>query len=96
MVRCQHCCCVCPQKRSRLVKHLNDSDPSTTSPLMEGTPTIKSHRKLLQIIDTTLLQCYLHVRTLPSSAEAARRVVLSLFSERLRTRIQMILIMSSK
>lgn len=49
------------QKRSRLVKHLNDSDPSTTSPLMEGTPTIKSHRKLLQIIDTTLLQCYLHV-----------------------------------
>lgn len=28
---------------------------------MEGTPTIKSHRKLLQIIDTTLLQCYLHV-----------------------------------
>ncbi|XP_029683915.1 vam6/Vps39-like protein isoform X2 [Takifugu rubripes] len=48
------------QKRSRLVKHLNDSDPSTTSPLMEGTPTIKSQRKLLQIIDTTLLQCYLH------------------------------------
>lgn len=53
---------VSSQKRSRLVKHLNDSDPSTTSPLMEGTPTIKSHRKLLQIIDTTLLQCYLHVR----------------------------------
>lgn len=43
------------------MKHLNDSEPSTTSPLMEGTPTIKSHRKLLQIIDTTLLQCYLHV-----------------------------------
>lgn len=34
---------------------------------MEGTPTIKSQRKLLQIIDTTLLQCYLHVRTSPSS-----------------------------
>lgn len=49
------------QKRSRLVKHLNDSNPSTTSPLVEGIPTIKSHRKLLQIIDTTLLQCYLHV-----------------------------------
>lgn len=50
------------QKRSHLVKHLNDSDPSTTSPLMEGTPTIKSRKKLLQIIDTTLLKCYLHVR----------------------------------
>lgn len=33
---------------------------------MEGTPTIKSHRKLLQIIDTTLLQCYLHVSPKPS------------------------------
>lgn len=49
------------QKRSHLVKQLNDSDPSTTSPLMEGTPTIKSRKKLLQIIDTTLLKCYLHV-----------------------------------
>ncbi|KAF3845427.1 hypothetical protein F7725_008590 [Dissostichus mawsoni] len=39
---------------------LNDSDPSPTSPLMEGTPTIKSRKKLLQIIDTTLLKCYLH------------------------------------
>ncbi|TRZ04357.1 hypothetical protein DNTS_015169 [Danionella cerebrum] len=48
------------QKRSHLVKHLNDLDPSTTSPLMEGTPTIKSRKKLLQIIDTTLLKCYLH------------------------------------
>ncbi|XP_065123366.1 vam6/Vps39-like protein [Paramisgurnus dabryanus] len=47
------------QKRSHLVKQLNDSDPSTTSPLMEGTPTIKSRKKLLQIIDTTLLKCYL-------------------------------------
>uniref|UniRef100_A0A2K6JVP8 VPS39 subunit of HOPS complex n=1 Tax=Rhinopithecus bieti TaxID=61621 RepID=A0A2K6JVP8_RHIBE len=49
------------QKRSQLVKKLNDSDhQSSTSPLMEGTPTIKSKRKLLQIIDTTLLKCYLH------------------------------------
>ncbi|XP_068607816.1 vam6/Vps39-like protein [Brachionichthys hirsutus] len=48
------------QKRSHLVKQLNDSDPSSTSPLMEGTPTIKSRKKLLQIIDTTLLKCYLH------------------------------------
>ncbi|KAF7704430.1 vam6/Vps39-like protein isoform X2 [Silurus meridionalis] len=48
------------QKRSHLVKQLNDSDPSTTSPIMEGTPTIKSRKKLLQIIDTTLLKCYLH------------------------------------
>uniref|UniRef100_A0A8C4ZSZ5 CNH domain-containing protein n=1 Tax=Gadus morhua TaxID=8049 RepID=A0A8C4ZSZ5_GADMO len=48
------------QKRSHLVKQLNDSDPSTPSPLMEGTPTIKSRKKLLQIIDTTLLKCYLH------------------------------------
>uniref|UniRef100_A0A671XC74 VPS39 subunit of HOPS complex n=1 Tax=Sparus aurata TaxID=8175 RepID=A0A671XC74_SPAAU len=48
------------QKRSHLVKQLNDSDPSTTSPLMEGTPTIRSRKKLLQIIDTTLLKCYLH------------------------------------
>uniref|UniRef100_A0A8C2RUR1 CNH domain-containing protein n=1 Tax=Capra hircus TaxID=9925 RepID=A0A8C2RUR1_CAPHI len=50
------------QKRSQLVKKLNDSDhQSSTSPLMEGTPTIKSKKKLLQIIDTTLLKCYLHV-----------------------------------
>ncbi|XP_043119508.1 vam6/Vps39-like protein [Puntigrus tetrazona] len=48
------------QKRSHLVKQLNDTDPFTTSPLMEGTPTIKSRKKLLQIIDTTLLKCYLH------------------------------------
>ncbi|NWH53123.1 VPS39 protein, partial [Fregata magnificens] len=51
------------QKRSQLVKKLNDSDhQSSTSPLMEGTPTIKSKKKLLQIIDTTLLKCYLHVK----------------------------------
>lgn len=48
------------QKRSHLVKQLNDADPFTTSPLMEGTPTIRSRKKLLQIIDTTLLKCYLH------------------------------------
>ncbi|XP_068111025.1 vam6/Vps39-like protein [Hyperolius riggenbachi] len=49
------------QKRSHLVKKLHDTDyHSTTSPLMEGTPTIKSKKKLLQIIDTTLLKCYLH------------------------------------
>ncbi|MGH0149835.1 UNVERIFIED_CONTAM: hypothetical protein FKN15_035463 [Acipenser sinensis] len=48
------------QKRSHLVKKLNDADPSPTSPLMEGIPTIKSRKKLLQIIDTTLLKCYLH------------------------------------
>lgn len=55
--------CFCHlQKRSQLVKKLNDSDhQSSTSPLMEGTPTIKSKKKLLQIIDTTLLKCYLHV-----------------------------------
>ncbi|XP_074091279.1 vam6/Vps39-like protein isoform X2 [Macrotis lagotis] len=48
------------QKRNQLVKKLNDSDhQSSTSPLMEGTPTIKSKKKLLQIIDTTLLKCYL-------------------------------------
>uniref|UniRef100_A0A672REH7 Vam6/Vps39-like protein n=1 Tax=Sinocyclocheilus grahami TaxID=75366 RepID=A0A672REH7_SINGR len=47
-------------KRSHLVKQLNDSDPFTPSPPMEGTPTIKSRKKLLQIIDTTLLKCYLH------------------------------------
>jgi hypothetical protein len=53
------------QKRSQLVKKLNDSDhQSSTSPLMEGTPTIKSKKKLLQIIDTTLLKCYLHVSCL--------------------------------
>lgn len=51
------------QKRSHLVKQLNDADPFTTSPLMEGTPTIRSRKKLLQIIDTTLLKCYLHVKT---------------------------------
>lgn len=48
------------QKRSHLVKQLNDPDPFTTSPLMEGTPTIKSRKKILQIIDTSLLKCYLH------------------------------------
>uniref|UniRef100_A0AAZ3SCS3 CNH domain-containing protein n=1 Tax=Oncorhynchus tshawytscha TaxID=74940 RepID=A0AAZ3SCS3_ONCTS len=53
------------QKRSHLVKQLNDSEPSTPSPLMEGTPTIKSRKKLLQIIDTTLLKCYLHVHGVP-------------------------------
>uniref|UniRef100_A0A1W7RBP8 Vam6/Vps39-like protein-like protein n=1 Tax=Agkistrodon contortrix contortrix TaxID=8713 RepID=A0A1W7RBP8_AGKCO len=48
-------------KRSQLVKKLYDSDhQSTTSPLMEGTPTIKSKKKLIQIIDTTLLKCFLH------------------------------------
>lgn len=53
------------QKRSQLVKKLNDADhQSSTSPLMEGTPTIKSKKKLLQIIDTTLLKCYLHVSSL--------------------------------
>lgn len=60
--------CNC-QKRSQLVKKLNDSDhQSSTSPLMEGTPTIKSKKKLLQIIDTTLLKCYLHVscRSMPA------------------------------
>ncbi|KAI2654714.1 Vam6/Vps39-like protein [Labeo rohita] len=45
-----------PLPALHLVKQLNDSDPSTTSPLMEGTPTIKSRKKLLQIIDTTLLK----------------------------------------
>uniref|UniRef100_A0A4W3J9G4 VPS39 subunit of HOPS complex n=1 Tax=Callorhinchus milii TaxID=7868 RepID=A0A4W3J9G4_CALMI len=48
------------QKRAHLVKQLHDSEPSSTSPLVEGTPTIKSKKKLLQIIDTTLLKCYLH------------------------------------
>ncbi|XP_078089669.1 vam6/Vps39-like protein isoform X3 [Mustelus asterias] len=48
------------QKRTHLVKQLHDSEPSTTSPLVEGTPIIKSKKKLLQIIDTTLLKCYLH------------------------------------
>ncbi|XP_043929951.1 vam6/Vps39-like protein isoform X1 [Protopterus annectens] len=51
------------QKRSHLVKHLHDTETATmfiTSPLVEGTPTIKSKKKLLQIIDTTLLKCYLH------------------------------------
>ncbi|XP_026141083.1 vam6/Vps39-like protein isoform X1 [Carassius auratus] len=48
------------QKRSHLVKQLNDTDPFATSPLVEGTPTIKNRKKLLQIIDTTLLKCYLH------------------------------------
>uniref|UniRef100_A0A8C5RA41 VPS39 subunit of HOPS complex n=1 Tax=Leptobrachium leishanense TaxID=445787 RepID=A0A8C5RA41_9ANUR len=48
------------QKRSNLVKKLHESDYySTTAPIMEGTPTIKSKSKLLQIIDTTLLKCYL-------------------------------------
>uniref|UniRef100_A0A3Q2QJX0 VPS39 subunit of HOPS complex n=1 Tax=Fundulus heteroclitus TaxID=8078 RepID=A0A3Q2QJX0_FUNHE len=64
------------QKRSHLVKQLNDSDPSTTSPLMEGTPTIKSRKKLLQIIDTTLLKCYLHVRPLKGLHQKALQVLL--------------------
>lgn len=63
------------QKRSQLVKKLNDSDhQSSTSPLMEGTPTIKSKKKLLQIIDTTLLKCYLHVSALlPWTCEKCKR-----------------------
>uniref|UniRef100_A0A8C5DMU3 CNH domain-containing protein n=1 Tax=Gouania willdenowi TaxID=441366 RepID=A0A8C5DMU3_GOUWI len=48
-------------QRSHLVETSETTwNPSTTSPLMEGTPTIKSRKKLLQIIDTTLLKCYLH------------------------------------
>lgn len=43
---------------------------------MEGTPTIKSKKKLLQIIDTTLLKCYLHVSsqvpTIPQSLKLGR------------------------
>lgn len=52
---------------------------------MEGTPTIKSHRKLLQIIDTTLLQCYLHVSPrqaglyLPQSQEARHHATWRLY-----------------
>ncbi|XP_063296277.1 vam6/Vps39-like protein [Pelobates fuscus] len=50
------------QKRNHLVKKPYDSENDslcTTTPIMEGTPTIKSASKLLQIIDTTLLKCYL-------------------------------------
>lgn len=50
---------------------------------MEGTPTIKSHRKLLQIIDTTLLQCYLHVSvqglSIPHSQKIQHNVSLGLY-----------------
>uniref|UniRef100_A0A8C6TDZ0 VPS39 subunit of HOPS complex n=1 Tax=Neogobius melanostomus TaxID=47308 RepID=A0A8C6TDZ0_9GOBI len=38
-------------ERCRSVHHIS---------VMEGTPTIRSRKKLLQIIDTTLLKCYLH------------------------------------
>ncbi|XP_078466273.1 vam6/Vps39-like protein [Lampetra fluviatilis] len=47
------------QKRNHLVKHLNDADGGVVAPIMNGVQTIKSRKKLLQIIDTTLLKCYL-------------------------------------
>uniref|UniRef100_A0A8C4R8C4 VPS39 subunit of HOPS complex n=1 Tax=Eptatretus burgeri TaxID=7764 RepID=A0A8C4R8C4_EPTBU len=47
------------QKRNHLVKHLHDSEGGITAPIVMGVQTIRSRKKLLQIIDTTLLKCYL-------------------------------------
>ena len=47
------------QKRNELIK--DKGKEMVTSPIKEGNNTIKSKRALSQIIDTTLLKCYLQV-----------------------------------
>lgn len=47
------------QKRNEVVKDVNPE--VVTSAIVEGRTTIKSKRQLWQIIDTTLLKCYLIV-----------------------------------
>ncbi|XP_064600177.1 vam6/Vps39-like protein [Liolophura sinensis] len=46
------------QKRNELLKDINKEMQSTA--IVEGTTTIKSKKQLSQIVDTTLLKCYLH------------------------------------
>lgn len=47
------------QKRNELLKDINKEMQSTA--IVEGTTTIKSKKQLSQIVDTTLLKCYLQV-----------------------------------
>lgn len=49
----------CDQKRNHLVKDM--SKEMVSSAIVEGNTTIKSRRQLSQIIDTTLLKCYIQV-----------------------------------
>jgi len=57
-----HYCNVLPlQKRTELQK----LDPSVTepniTPLIDGNSTLKTRKQLSQLLDTTLLKCYLEV-----------------------------------
>ena len=47
------------QKRNELIKDVNKELAPTA--IVEGTTVIRSRRQLSQIIDTTLLKCYLKV-----------------------------------
>ncbi len=49
------------QRRNDLLKDMNRE--MVSSAIVEGNVTIKSKRQLSQIIDTTLLKCYLQVYT---------------------------------
>jgi len=49
----------CFQKRNDLLKDSNKELAPTA--IVEGTTVIRSRRQLSQIIDTTLLKCYLKV-----------------------------------
>ena len=50
---------ICLQKRNELLMDM--SREMISSAIVEGNVTIKSKRQLSQIIDTTLLKCYLQV-----------------------------------
>lgn len=49
------------QKRTEVLKDLSKEKDVETMAIKEGNKTIKSKRQLSQIIDTTLLKCYLQV-----------------------------------
>lgn len=49
------------QKRNELVSDISKESNLSTMAIKEGNTTIKSKKQLSQIIDTTLLKCYLMV-----------------------------------
>ena len=55
------------QKRNDVQNDMNKE--MVSSAIVEGNTTIKSKRQLSQIIDTTLLKCYLQVRLAMSYQE---------------------------
>ena len=54
-------CLLVLQKRAELSKLDKEVKTVTISPLMDGGDTVKTRKQLSQIIDTTLLKCYLEV-----------------------------------